>query len=66
MKRTATALALAVVCLQLTACGGFPLRDRRDAPWDPPAGRSKFEQIPTWDHPFGQWPCYDPRGCGGR
>jgi hypothetical protein len=24
-------------------------RDPRDAPWDPPAGRQLFEQIPNWD-----------------
>jgi len=31
----------------LTGCG--LLQDPRDAPWDPPAGRALFEQIPNWD-----------------
>jgi hypothetical protein len=25
-------------------------RDPRDAPWDPPAGRQLFEQLPAWDN----------------
>jgi len=25
-------------------------RDPRDAPWDPPPGRSLFEQLPNWDN----------------
>lgn len=36
-----------LVSLQLQGCG--VLRDRRDAPWDPPSGRTLFEQIPAWD-----------------
>ena len=45
-------LSLAVVVSVLAGCGtvGAELaRDRRDAPWDPPPGRSLFEQLPNWD-----------------
>lgn len=43
-----------VISLAVTASGcasvqGELTRDRRDAPWDPPAGRVLFEQLPAWD-----------------
>ena len=39
-------LSLAVVVSALAGCA---THDPRDAPWDPPAGRSLFEQLPAWD-----------------
>jgi hypothetical protein len=44
-------IALACSVAVLTGCATDPRlwRDRRDAPWDPPAGRSLFEQLPAWD-----------------
>lgn len=38
----ACSLVLVTGCAELA-------RDPRDAPWDPPAGRQLFEQIPAWD-----------------
>ena len=56
-------ILLALVCLQLTACAGV-LRDRRDAPWDTfTTHKPILEQLPNWEHPYGNKPCYDPRGC---
>lgn len=45
-------LLLAVSAVSLLAgCATDPklFRDRRDAAWDPPPGRSLFEQLPAWD-----------------
>ena len=39
-------LLIVLVAVSLQGCAGL-LRDRRDAPWDPPPGRSLFEQIPN-------------------
>ena len=38
-------------------------RDRRDAPWDPPAGRSLFEQLPPWDNNAERVCCGHLRQC---
>lgn len=58
-----TALVAAVIAASLLAQGcaanSTIFRDPRDAPWDPPAGRSLFEQIPAWDGAAG-------RICGGH
>jgi hypothetical protein len=56
-------LVIALVVTQLTACSGM-LRDRRDAPWDTfTTHKPILEQLPNWEHPYGNKPCYDPRGC---
>jgi hypothetical protein len=34
----------------LIALTGCATHDPRDRPWDPPAGRMLFEQIPPWDN----------------
>ena len=49
MLRTIFAACSVVVLAGCTALGDIALRDRRDAPWDPPPGRALFEQIPAWD-----------------
>jgi hypothetical protein len=36
-------------CVSVSLIGCATVRDSRDAAWDPPAGRSLFEQIPAWD-----------------
>jgi hypothetical protein len=38
-------------------------RDRRDAPWDPPPGRSLFEQLPPWDNEAERVCCGHLREC---
>lgn len=38
-------------------------RDRRDAPWDPPAGRALFEQLPAWDGAAAKICCGHLRSC---
>lgn len=38
------------LALLVTGCSGLNIRDVRDAPWDPPPGRSLFEQLPAWDN----------------
>ena len=38
-------------------------RDPRDAPWDPPAGRQLFEQIPAWDNAAEKICCGHLREC---
>lgn len=45
---SAVALSLLTGCAQIHA---ELKRDRRDAPWDPPArsGRTLMDQIPAWD-----------------
>jgi hypothetical protein len=54
----------------LTGCVSFSLigcsavgKDPRDAPWDPPAGRALFEQIPAWDGAAGKVCCGHLREC---
>lgn len=47
-KHTLIACSLAIATVGCTAHTELT-RDRRDAPWDPPAGRALFEQIPAWD-----------------
>ena len=39
-------LLIVSVAASLTACSA--IRDPRDAPWDPPAGRALHEQLPNW------------------
>jgi hypothetical protein len=39
-------IVLACSCAVLAGCATV---DPRDAPWDPPAGRALFEQLPAWD-----------------
>ncbi len=48
-----------VFLLMFTVTGCVTLRDPRDAPWDPPAGRQLFDQIPNWESAAG-------RICGGH
>jgi hypothetical protein len=50
---------LAVASLQ-----GCALRDARDRPWDPPPGRSLFEQIPNWDNAAQKICCGHLDRCG--
>lgn len=45
MKYASISAAVSLVLLQ----GCALVKDPRDAPWDPPAGRQLFEQIPNWD-----------------
>jgi hypothetical protein len=40
-------IAVLVLAFAVTGCA---THDRRDAPWDPPAGRMLFEQLPPWDN----------------
>ena len=45
-------VSLAVAVSILAGCGHtgkYLARDSRDAAWDPPPGRSLFEQLPNWD-----------------
>ena len=42
-------LKLLSLVLVVSTAAGCALRDRRDAPWDPPPGRALFEQLPNWD-----------------
>ena len=45
-----TALVMGLSLNLITGCAGisqFGGRDARDAPWDPPQGRSLFEQLPA-------------------
>ncbi len=39
-------LSAVLLIASLTACSA--IRDPRDAPWDPPAGRALHEQLPNW------------------
>ncbi len=50
-------IASAVSLLVLAGCA---TRDPRDAAWDPPPGRSLFEQLPNWDR------AAEIRCCGHR
>lgn len=44
-------VAASLVVLLTTGCSHIPnIRSTMDAPWDPPPGRSLFEQIPPWDN----------------
>ena len=52
-------LAVAAVSV-ITGCA---VRDPRDAPWDPPAGRQLFEQIPAWDGAASKICCGHLREC---
>ena len=47
-------LAIAVLTV-LVGCTSIP--DHRDRPWDPPAGRALFEQLPNWDNQATQTCC---------
>jgi hypothetical protein len=40
-------LSAVLVLASLQGCA--VIRDSRDAAWDPPQGRSLFEQLPNWD-----------------
>ncbi len=40
---------LIVSAVSLLVLAGCATRDPRDAQWDPPPGRSLFEQLPNWD-----------------
>ena len=45
-------ILLACSVAVLAGCGTVAeqlARDPRDAAWDPPQGRSLFEQLPNWD-----------------
>jgi len=61
--QTYTKLTAVVLTLALTACG--TIHDRRDAPWDPPAGsgRTLLDQIPNWDNAAEQICCGRSRVC---
>ena len=47
LTRALLLASLLAVAVQSAGCG--TLRDRRDAPWDPPRQGQLFEQIPAWD-----------------
>lgn len=56
-------LLLLALCANATGCA---IRDRRDAPWDPPPGRQLFEQIPAWNGAAERLCCQhlkDPNQC---
>lgn len=53
-------IAAAVVSLQ--GCSVLQ-KDPRDAPWDPPAGRALFEQLPAWDGAAMRVCCGGKREC---
>lgn len=57
MKFVIISLAVSV----LTGC--VTVHDHRDAPWDPPAGQSLFEQIPAWDGAAERICCGGKRQC---
>ena len=60
--QTYTRLLAIVIALALTGCA---VTDRRDTPWDPPAGsgRTLLDQIPNWDNAAEQICCGRSRVC---
>ena len=52
---------ISVAVSLLVGCG--TVRDPRDAPWDPPPGRSLFEQLPAWDGAAERICCGGKRQC---
>lgn len=60
MKYTVILAACSLALLQ--GCASLE-RDHRDAPWDPPAGRQLFEQIPAWDGAAAKICCGHLRQC---
>lgn len=57
-----TKLIAVIIALSLTGCA---VVDRRDAPWDPPAGsgRSLLDQLPNWDDEADKVCCGSKRVC---
>jgi hypothetical protein len=53
MQKLSLIAVVAVSLLLFTGCA------QQRTPWDPPAGRALFEQIPNWDGEAG-------RRCGGH
>jgi hypothetical protein len=54
------AIISALVSVLATGCATY---DRRDAAWDPPQGRSLFEQLPAWDGAAQRICCGGKREC---
>jgi hypothetical protein len=46
MSQRICSVLLVASTVALTGCAGYRLGQRS---WDPPAGRSMFEQLPAWD-----------------
>lgn len=63
MLRTISAACSVVVLAGCAGLGDVVLRDPGTAPWDPPAGRSMFEQIPNWDGAAERICCGHLRSC---
>ena len=55
-------LLLLTLCVSLTACTALQ-QDRRDAPWDPKAGQTLFDQIPNEDGGANRVCCGHLRRC---
>ena len=62
MKMLLKLLLLALVAANATGCANL-LRDRRDAPWDPPGGIGLMDQIPNEDGGANRVCCGHLREC---
>jgi hypothetical protein len=54
----------AIIFAAASILAGCATHDPRDAPWDPPAGRQLFEQIPAWDGAANRICCGGKAHCG--
>jgi len=64
MKTFQRCCSVLLIASTLLALAGCATNTRKDAPWDPKAGQTLFDQMPNWEGAAERICCGHLRSCG--